>query len=136
MNKVWNGDDATLIKEIALDAAWWLRHPSPTAVPFAGGKAMLLTPFRAGSAHVVQLGAIGIENVLRPLRDRRAETLANSAREGSDERPFGGDGRACRHDLESHHGPLSLWPNMNLDTFRDSIAVAVRPHGAENPLDD
>jgi hypothetical protein len=49
--------------------------PSPTAVFFAGGEAMLLTPFRAGAAHVVQLGAIGIKNPRRPFRERRAETV-------------------------------------------------------------
>jgi hypothetical protein len=48
---------------------------SRPAVFFAMGGAMLLTPFRAGSAHVVQLGVIGIENSRRPFRERRAETL-------------------------------------------------------------
>jgi hypothetical protein len=47
---------------------------------------MLLTPFRAGAAHVVQLGVIGIENSRRPFRDRRAETVPHFAREGADER--------------------------------------------------
>jgi hypothetical protein len=45
------------------------------AVIFTDREAMLLAPFRAGSAHVVQLGAIGIENPRRPYRDHRAETL-------------------------------------------------------------
>jgi hypothetical protein len=62
--------------------------PSLTAVFFAGGEAMLLTPFWAGSAHVVQLGAIGVENARRPFRDRRAETLPHFAREGADEHQF------------------------------------------------
>jgi hypothetical protein len=31
-------------------------------VLFAGGEVMLLAPLRAGAAHVVQLGAIGVEN--------------------------------------------------------------------------
>jgi hypothetical protein len=83
---------------------------SCTAVFFAGGEATLLTPFRAGSAHVVQLRTIGIENARRPFRERRAETLPDFTREGADERQFSGDSGTWCHHVESHLSPLWLWP--------------------------
>ena len=59
---------------------------SPTAVLFTDREAVLLTPFRAGSTHVVQLGTIRVENARDPYRERRAETLSHLAREGADDR--------------------------------------------------
>jgi hypothetical protein len=91
--------------------------PSATAVFFAGGEAMPLTPFRAGSAHVVQLGAIGIENPRHPFRNRRAETPPDITREGADERQFIGDRGTCCHHLESHLFPPAVLAEGNLDAL-------------------
>jgi hypothetical protein len=92
---------------------------SPSAAPadgtaeervFEGGEVMLLAPFRAGPAHVMQLGAIGIKNPRRPFRERRAETVPHFTRQGADERQFSGDSGTGCHYLESHLFPLPFWP--------------------------
>jgi hypothetical protein len=102
------------------------------AVFFAGGEAMLFTPFRAGSAHVVQLGVIGIKNPRRPFRDHRAETVPDFAREGADERQFSGDSGTWCHHLESHLFPPAVLAGGNLDAFSLWIAVTAGAHVAEN----
>jgi hypothetical protein len=84
------------------------------AVFFASGEAMLLTPFRAGSAHVVQLRAIGVENPRRPFRDRRAETLPDFTREGADERQLTWDSGTGCHHVESHLFPPAVLAEGNL----------------------
>ena len=43
-------------------------------------RAMLLAPFRAGSAHIVQLGSIRVEEFLRPFPGRRAEAFPQLTR--------------------------------------------------------
>ena len=68
----------------ALDVAWWVGHL--LAGLSAEGEAVLLTPFRAGAAHVVQLGTIGVENARCAVRDRGTKALSYLARKGADVR--------------------------------------------------
>ena len=85
----------------------------------AGRDAVLLPPSRAGSAHVVQLGPIGIEHSRHVADERRKETLPHLLRAGGDERHFGEDRWACGRVLGCHRrlfGPRgirsSLRPSM------------------------
>jgi hypothetical protein len=87
------------------------------AVIFTDREAMLLAPFRAGSAHVVQLGAIGIENPRRPYRDHRAETLPDFTREGAEERQFIRDSGTGGDHVESHLFPPAVLVERNLDAL-------------------
>jgi hypothetical protein len=78
---------------------------------------MLLTPFRAGAAHVVQLGVIGIENPRRHFPDHGAETVPHFAREGADERQFMRDSGTCCYHLESHLFSPAVLAEGNLDAL-------------------
>src|SRR5262249_11568047 len=49
------------------------------------GEAVRLAPFRAGSAHVVQLGTVRVENARCPRGEHRADALTDFTREGAEE---------------------------------------------------
>jgi hypothetical protein len=72
------------------------------------GEALLLTPFRSGAAHVVQLGTIRIENARRSFRYRCGEALSNFTRESGDEGEFMRDGGTGCHHMDSHLFPQPI----------------------------
>ena len=76
---------------------------------FCGGEGVLRMPFRAGTAHVVQLGTIRVENAWSYFCHRRAETLSNFTREGGDERELMRGSGTRSHHLENPSFPLPFW---------------------------
>jgi hypothetical protein len=83
-----------------------------------GGHAMLFVPARAGSAHIMQFGPIGLDqHGLRALFERCAQTLPQCACRGSDERQFRADRWACCRALERHDRCPVLSISCGSDNF-------------------